>query len=99
LILRRSVGEPAESLRYFIVLSERRHGRIDPERWRVLEPLLDRALELTVEERASWLEELRRNRRRSPKTSLLSSPKETGIYYYRFEAAGDRATGSVLVVK
>ena len=32
---------------------------IGRERWRDLEPLLDRALELSAEERASWLEELR----------------------------------------
>lgn len=34
-------------------------ARIDPERRRELEPLLDRVLELTVEERATWLDELR----------------------------------------
>ena len=32
---------------------------IDRERWRDLAPLLDRALELSADERASWLEELR----------------------------------------
>jgi hypothetical protein len=34
---------------------------IDPERWRALSPLLDRALDLPPEARASWLEELRAN--------------------------------------
>src|SRR5262245_11503927 len=32
---------------------------IDRERWRVLEPLLDRALDLADEDRAVWLEALR----------------------------------------
>jgi tetratricopeptide (TPR) repeat protein len=32
---------------------------MDRDRWRILEPLLDRALELSAEERAPWLEELR----------------------------------------
>jgi hypothetical protein len=31
----------------------------DPGRWKVLEPLLDRALELSDDERASWMEEVR----------------------------------------
>jgi len=34
-------------------------GTIDRDRWRVLEPLLDNALDLPVEERESWMEELR----------------------------------------
>ncbi len=47
---------------------------MDRDRWRVLEPLLDRALELTPDERASWLADLRQ---RTPAvaeelTSLLS---------------------------
>jgi hypothetical protein len=32
---------------------------IDRDRWRVLEPLLDRAFDLSAEEQASWLDELR----------------------------------------
>jgi len=32
---------------------------IDRDRWQRLEPLLDRALELTDEERRAWLEQLR----------------------------------------
>src|SRR5215208_3126556 len=32
---------------------------IDRDRWHVLEPLLDRALELSLEERTPWLDELR----------------------------------------
>jgi serine/threonine-protein kinase len=32
---------------------------IDNDRWQVVSPLLDRALELSVEERATWLESLR----------------------------------------
>jgi serine/threonine-protein kinase len=48
---------------------------LDAARWRILEPLLDQALELSGEERAAWLEALRG---RSPAiadelTSLLSS--------------------------
>ena len=31
---------------------------IDRERWRVLEPLLDRALDLPLDERTTWLESL-----------------------------------------
>lgn len=34
-------------------------GSIDRDRWQLLEPLLDRALDLTVEERESWMDELR----------------------------------------
>ncbi|HWG33435.1 MAG TPA: serine/threonine-protein kinase, partial [Gemmatimonadaceae bacterium] len=34
-------------------------GTIDRDRWQLLEPLLDRALDLTVEERESWMDELR----------------------------------------
>ena len=30
---------------------------VDPERWLVLEPLLDRALELSDDERDAWLRE------------------------------------------
>src|SRR5262245_46901232 len=32
---------------------------IDRDRWRVLEPLIDHALDLSDEQRVSWLEELR----------------------------------------
>ena len=32
---------------------------MDRDRWRQLEPLLDRALELRDDERAAWLRELR----------------------------------------
>ena len=32
---------------------------IDRDRWQTLEPLLDRALELSPEERSGWLAELR----------------------------------------
>ncbi|MEO8090142.1 MAG: hypothetical protein ABI703_07595, partial [Gemmatimonadales bacterium] len=31
---------------------------IDPDRWRALEPLLDEVLDLTLEERGSWIQEL-----------------------------------------
>src|SRR5690348_8780649 len=34
-------------------------GVMDRDHWRILEPLLDRALELSIEERASWLDALR----------------------------------------
>jgi serine/threonine-protein kinase len=34
-------------------------GRIDRDHWQILEPLLDRALDLTIEERDSWLDTLR----------------------------------------
>lgn len=50
-------------------------GVMDRDRWRVLEPLLDRALEMPVDERAAWLDVLREE---SPAlaaelTALLSS--------------------------
>jgi hypothetical protein len=32
---------------------------MDPERWQVLEPLLDQALDLSAEDRVKWLEQLR----------------------------------------
>jgi eukaryotic-like serine/threonine-protein kinase len=38
---------------------QRYHRGMDRDRWRVLEPLLDRALDLSIEDRASWLRDLR----------------------------------------
>jgi hypothetical protein len=41
---------------------------IDRDRWRVLQPLLDRALSLSGEEREAWLGELRAESPASPQS-------------------------------
>src|SRR5262252_8559412 len=64
---------------------------IDRDRWRELAPLLDQALELTDEEQAAWLVELRS---RSPQlaaelTALLANEAEAdrqGFLHGRFGA-------------
>ena len=68
---------------------------IDRDRWQILEPLLDRALDLSMEERESWLGELRAS---SPEvaaelTLLLSGESVADRRGFLTEMVGARLDG------